>query len=183
MRVTGGSLRGRRLRVAKSPRLRPTSDRVRGAIFSVLGPGACGGARVLDLYAGTGMLGIEALSRGAESATFVEADSRLARRMRSNLREMSVEGRARVVRGRVERVLDRLEGSFDLVFADPPYGEDVWGELMGRLDEAGLVTEGGAVVVEYRSGTAMAEAYGGLARETRRRYGDSGVAVYRSRGR
>lgn len=183
MRVTGGLLRGRRLRVAGSTRLRPTSDRVRGAIFSILGPDACVGAKVLDLYAGTGMLGIEALSRGAESAVFVEVDSTLVRRMRDNLREMSVNKRALVVRGKVERVLDDLDGGYDLVFADPPYRDEVWDELMDRLGKRELVSAEGAVVVEYRQGTAMAETYGTLVRETRRRYGDSGIAVYRSRGR
>ena len=146
MRVTGGLLRGRRLRVAGSTRLRPTSDRVRGAIFSILGPDACVGAKVLDLYAGTGMLGIEALSRGAESAVFVEVDSTLVRRMRDNLREMSVNKRALVVRGRVERVLDDLDGGYDLVFADPPYRDEVWDELMDRLGKkgAGERTRGGS---------------------------------------
>ena len=182
MRVTGGSLRGRRLRAIRSPRLRPTSDRVRGAIFSILGPGACEGARVLDLYAGTGMLGIEALSRGAEEAVFVEADAALARRMRANLRELSVHERAKVLRGRVERLLERLEGEFDLVFADPPYEEDAWDEVMGRLDGRGLVSARGAVIAEHRSGAATAETYGRLALETRRRYGDSSIAVYRPRG-
>ena len=183
MRITGGSLRGRRIRVASSTRLRPTSDRVRGAVFSILGMQACAGARVLDLYAGTGMLGVEALSRGASSSVFVESDGRLARRMRENLRDISMEEQTKVIRARVERVLDSLEGAFDLVFADPPYGAQVWSDLMGRLGRGDLLSERGVVVVEYRHGTSLADDYGVLTKQTSRRYGDSVIGVYRSEGR
>lgn len=180
MRMTGGSHRGRKLRVPGATGLRPTSERVRAAVFSILGPDACRGVRVLDLYAGTGMLGMEALSRGAEWTDFVEVDARLVRHMRSNLSEMSLEGQTRVYRARVERVLDRLTGGYGLVFADPPYAADVWDQVMGALGRHELVIEGGAVVAEHRYMTVLAETYGVLTQETRRRYGDTGITVYRA---
>ena len=180
MRITGGFHRGRRLRAPKAVGLRPTSERVRGAIFSILGQGACKGARVLDLYAGTGMLGIEALSRGASWADFVEVDGRLVRYMRDNLREMSLAEKSRVYRARAERVLDRLAGGYDLVFVDPPYRVNVWEQMMGTVGKRGFVNESGAVVLEYRFGTGLAETYGALRQETNRRYGDTAIAVYRA---
>ena len=164
-RITGGSHRGRRLRAPKGAGLRPTTERVRGAIFSVLGAGAVEGERVLDLFAGTGALGIEALSRGASGADFVEANGRLARQLQENLAQLA---------------LTTLEGPYGLVFADPPYGSVDLDALMGSLDEASLVRRGGLVVVEHRSTEAMADAYGRLARTHDRRYGDTSVCIYSS---
>ena len=161
-------------------RLRPTSERVRGAIFSILGAQACQGARVLDLYAGSGALGMEALSRGAEWADFVEVNARLVRRIRENLGEMSLSGKGKVYQGTVERVLDILPGGYDMVFADPPYDMDEWDTLMGRLGAGDLIKEGGVVVVEHRYTTAPAESYNKLVQITGRRYGDTSVSVYRA---
>ena len=180
MRITGGFHRGRRLRTPKAMGLRPTTERVRGAIFSILGQGACRGARVLDLYAGTGVLGIEALSRDASWTDFVEVDGKLVRHIRDNLREMSLAEKSRVYRAKVESVLGRLVRGYDLVFADPPYRVNVWEQLMGTVGKLGFVNEGGIVVLEYRFGTGLSETYGVLTQETNRRYGDTAIAVYRA---
>ena len=180
MRITGGFHRGRRLRAPKVLGLRPTSERVRGAIFSILGQEACKGARVLDLYAGTGMLGIEALSRGASWADFVEVDGRLVSHIRDSLRGMSLADKSRVYRAKVERVMGRLDGGYDLVFADPPYHVDVWEQMMGSVGRRGFVNENGVVVLEYRFGTALSETYGGLTQEMNRRYGDTAIAMYKA---
>jgi 16S rRNA (guanine966-N2)-methyltransferase len=116
VRVTGGELRGRRLYVPKTG-VRPTTGKVREAIFSMLG--SVEGALVLDLFCGTGVLGIEALSRGASDATLVDTSPGAARR---NLEELGLTGRGRTVRSDAVRFLRRAEpGSFDLVFCDPPY--------------------------------------------------------------
>ena len=110
VRITGGALRGRTLRAPRVTGLRPTADVVRAAIFAILGPEIVEGARVLDLYAGTGAMGIEALSRRAAWADFVEANGRLARGLRDNLRRLSVEERSRVYGARVEATLAHLPG-------------------------------------------------------------------------
>ena len=119
MRVIAGEFKGRRLHTARGTRTRPTADRVREALFSMLGD--VSGARVADLYAGSGALGIEALSRGAESALFVERDQRALAALRRNLD--AVGAHAEVRRQDVLRFLASPEGTFDLVFCDPPYDD------------------------------------------------------------
>jgi 16S rRNA (guanine966-N2)-methyltransferase len=180
LRITGGELRGRRLRSSDGAGLRPTSDRVRAAIFSILGRQAVEGVRVLDLYAGTGALGIEALSRGAAWADFVEANARRCQQLRESLLELGLAEGGRVYQARVERILDSLPGGYGLAFADPPYDMDVWEELMGRLGADGLVADNGVVVAEHRHSTVLAESYGRLVQATSRRYGDTAVSIYRA---
>lgn len=136
MRVVGGSERGRPLRSPKGADIRPTSDRVREAIFNMV---AVDGCAVVDLFAGTGALGIEALSRGATSATFVEKDRAAAALVQANLDALGLAGRGRVVRLDVLRWLEVPPPTpVDVAFADPPYAFDQWATLLERLD-AGLV--------------------------------------------
>jgi 16S rRNA (guanine966-N2)-methyltransferase len=124
MRIIAGELRGRRLTVPSDARVRPTADRVREAWMSILSD-AVPGARVLDLYAGSGALGLEALSRGAESATFVELGPASLRALEANIQALGVGGRATVRRGDALRYAGRLaSGAFDLALADPPYSRD-----------------------------------------------------------
>jgi 16S rRNA (guanine966-N2)-methyltransferase len=119
VRVVAGEFKGRRLHAPRGARTRPTADRVREALFSMLGDVA--GARVLDLYAGSGALGIEALSRGAESAVFVERDRQALAALQRNLDAVGAD--ADVRRQDVLRFLAHPEGTFDLVFCDPPYDD------------------------------------------------------------
>jgi len=160
MRVIAGTLRGRRLQAPPDRTTRPTPDRVREALFSALesalgGPGALHGARVLDLFAGTGALGIEALSRGAVEAVFVEPDARALAALRANLAALGLDGRARVVPGTAQRFLEsREERRYQVVFLDPPFTRvDVEACLL-RLAEARLVAGGGLAVVEHPAGEA-----------------------------
>ena len=180
VRIAGGTHRGRRIRSVRRPDLRPTSERVRSAIFSILGQRLVDGVRVLDLYAGTGALGIEAISRGAGWADFVELNARLCRQLRENLAELSLDDRGRVYQTSVDKVLDVLDGGYDLVFADPPYDVVIWDTVIEHLGRSHLVEGNGVVVVEHRSGASGAERYGRLVRETVRRYGDSSVSIYRA---
>jgi 16S rRNA (guanine966-N2)-methyltransferase len=119
VRVVAGEFKGRRLHAPRGVRTRPTADRVREALFSMLGD--VSGARVLDLYAGSGALGIEALSRGAEAAVFVERDGPALAALRRNLEAVGAD--AEVRRQDVARFLAHPEGTFDLVFCDPPYDD------------------------------------------------------------
>ncbi len=179
IRITSGAQKGRRLRAPRSAGLRPTSERVRGAIFSILGQEAVEGARVLDLYAGTGALGIEALSRGADWADFVEADARRCIQIRDNLRELGLAQRGHVYQSRVEKAITILTSPYDLVFIDPPYDLDPWDWLMNALSERGLVKANGLVVAEHSPRTSLASRYGRLVLETGRRYGDTSVSIYK----
>lgn len=138
MRVVAGTARGRRLIAPPGDATRPTSDRVREAVFNALwSRDALVDATVLDLFAGSGALGIEALSRGAAHATFVDDDGRARKTIAANLAATGLTSRATIVADKVERfVADGVR--FDLVFCDPPYAFDDWATLLGRLD-AGLV--------------------------------------------
>lgn len=172
MRVTGGALGGRRL--ASPPRdVRPTADRVREALFARLPD--LDGARVLDLYAGTGSLGIEALSRGARRVVFVDRSPASLAVLRRNLRALDLEGVTRIVRGNVRGVLPRLSRDgerFDLVFADPPYAQSDDLEALERLVSGELLDEGATVVVE-RSRRHPLPRIAGLVSCDARRYGDT----------
>jgi pantetheine-phosphate adenylyltransferase/16S rRNA (guanine(966)-N(2))-methyltransferase RsmD len=174
VRVIAGTARGTRL--APVPRgVRPTSDRVRESVFNSLGQFFEGG--VLDLYAGTGALGIEALSRGSERGVFVEKDRRALGTIRENLRRAKVADRAEVLAGDVGRVLDRMltDGrQFNLIFADPPYriAATEVGGLMSRL--GALLAPEGRVVIE--SGEAPAAGMKGKKGDTRR-YGGTYVTI------
>jgi 16S rRNA (guanine966-N2)-methyltransferase len=176
MRIVAGSVRGRALQAPPGLGTRPTSDKVRAAIFNLLGQFFEGG-RVLDLYAGSGAMALEALSRGCHLAVCVESDAAAARTILRNAEACALADRVEVRRERVERALQRVSpGSFDLVFVDPPYSEGPAAAL-ARL--APLVAQGGAVVAEHDRRRPPAERYGALALVERRGYGDTGVSIYR----
>jgi 16S rRNA (guanine966-N2)-methyltransferase len=174
MRVVAGELGGRHLLAPRGHRVRPTSDRVREAIFSALGE--VSGARVLDLYSGTGALAIEALSRGAESATLVDRDSRAAL---GNVRNLGLEDRVELIRSDVLGYLSSRATSnerFDLIFLDPPYrlADRLGSELDNHLPR--LLAEGGRVIVESPAGRPLALTSLPVLRE--RRYGATNVVFY-----
>ncbi|MEZ5371875.1 MAG: 16S rRNA (guanine(966)-N(2))-methyltransferase RsmD [Microthrixaceae bacterium] len=142
MRVIAGSAAGRRLEAPLGTGTRPTGDRVREATFNSLGSlGLVRDASVLDLFAGSGALGIEALSRGADCATFVERDARALRVIEANLAAVDLADRAEVVRGDSTGFLDATAGRWDLALLDPPYSWDGWGELWRRLPTDWAVAE------------------------------------------
>jgi 16S rRNA (guanine966-N2)-methyltransferase len=145
IRIIGGSLRNSRLDVPDLPGLRPTTDRVRETLFNWLQP-VIGGARCLDLFAGTGALGIEALSRGAGMVTFVERDARLAAALKANLARLKVQ--AAVVGDDAVRWLKAGGKPADVVFMDPPFAGDLWGEAADALEGHGWLAPSAWVYVE-----------------------------------
>jgi 16S rRNA (guanine966-N2)-methyltransferase len=171
LRVVAGELRGRRL--ASPPaaaRIRPTSDRVREALFSILGD--VQGASVLDLFCGTGALGIEALSRGSAEATLVDTDVRLARR---NVSALGLDQRCELVRSDALRFLRLAGRRYDLVFCDPPYKlADRLGPPLSEL-LAGRLAEGGRVIAESAARRPLTL---GLPLLTERRYGETLIRIY-----
>ena len=159
--------------------LRPTSGLVKNALFSMLGPDGVDGRRVLDLYAGAGGLGLEALRRGASSAEFVEINERRCRAIRSAASREGFAGRTRVYQGRVERVVKRLEGGYEVVFIDPPYADDPFAQVLGALGGRGVLAPGAVVFAEHDRRRELDDSYPGLQRESTRRYGDTAVSIYR----
>ena len=145
LRIVAGSLRGSRLPVPDVPGLRPTADRVRETLFNWLAP-VIEGARCLDLFAGTGALGIEALSRGAAECVFVERDRTLARMLRENLTRLKQEN-FRLIEGDALGALAATAQAFDIVFLDPPFTESLWEESAQRL-ERGWLHDGSWIYVE-----------------------------------
>jgi 16S rRNA (guanine966-N2)-methyltransferase len=142
MRVVAGSARGLRLQAPPGDRVRPTSDRVREALFNALGSqGAIEGARVLDLFAGTGALGIEALSRGATSVTFVEHDPGVVRVLKENACGTGLDGSSDIRRADARRYLQGVDEVWDLALVDPPYAFDEWDELLSDLPAALVAIE------------------------------------------
>lgn len=177
-RIIAGAAGGRRLQVPPGRQTRPTSDRVREGLFSRLEhEGWLDGTRVLDLYAGSGALGLEAASRGAGTVLLVEQGQAAARMIRRNAASVGLAGLT-VVADRVERVLARpAQGAFDLVLADPPYEmtDDALDVVLERLLDGGWLAARGAVVVERASRSASPRWPGGLAPAGERTYGETRV--------
>jgi len=180
MRIIAGSLKGRRLDVPKWEGLRPTSGKLRETLFNVIAP-RIAGAIVLDGYAGSGSVGIEALSRGASHVTFVERDRRAVALIEANLERCGVTDRYAIIRARFagnERPPGG--GRFDLVFLDPPYGAT---ELAAALEAAGPLIAGGALLIlEHAKRDAAPVTSGPLVRTREIVSGDSALALYQRSG-
>lgn len=187
MRIIAGAAKGTRLEVASGSSTRPFLELARGALFNSL-LGRLPGARVLDLYAGSGALGLEALSRGAESAVFVERDRKAVEALRGNIARCGFAAESRIVPGDALAVLGRLDGVFDAVFVDPPFpdpaawaasGDDV---RLGRLLTP-LVAGGGIVALRLEGRRAAPPQWDGLEMVRDGNYGRSRVCVYEREAR
>lgn len=174
-RIIAGTARGRRLAAPRGLGTRPTSEKVRGAVFNLLGQFFEGGA-VLDLFAGTGALALEALSRGCERAVCVEGDRAAAEVIRGNAERCGFAGRVEVIRAPVQSALSRLPaGGFDLVFIDPPYADGPDAALLGA---SAVARAGARVVAEHDARRPPPDQVGALTLLDRRSYGDTGVSIY-----
>jgi 16S rRNA (guanine966-N2)-methyltransferase len=181
MRLTGGHDRGRRLIVPRGSNTRPTAAKVREAIFNILGPPP---GAVLDLYAGSGALGMEALSRGAPEAVFVERDPNALASLRRNLKEVGMEERATVIGTDVRTALRRLAAGadrFSWVFMDPPYARENEG-VLDELSGADLLTSCAVVIVEHDAKHRPPDSVGCLFLTDRREYGDTELSFFRCSG-
>ncbi len=179
MRIIAGVLRGRRLATVKG-RLRPTSDKVREAIFNILGP-AVAEAEVLDLFAGTGALGLEALSRGAKAAVFVEEHPASLSVLRRNVESLGLGAKVEVLPLPVKAGLKKLarrKATFDLVFLDPPYGSGLAEATLRDLAAARILSPSARVVAEHSRRETLPEKVDVLALTELRHYGDTRVAFY-----
>jgi len=177
MRVIAGSARGAKLVSLEDRTIRPTLDRVREALFSML-TGRVEGERFLDLFAGTGANGIEALSRGAAEAVLVDHSRDAHRVQRENLLKTRLGAHSRTMTLELPKDLDRVPGTFLTVFADPPYEFEDYAGLLEAIDRHGLLAEDGWVVVEHRKHRPLPESAGGLERLRSKQYGDVALSLY-----
>jgi 16S rRNA (guanine966-N2)-methyltransferase len=179
MRVIAGEAKGLRLKSPPVRDLRPTSDLVRGVVFNMLASLGADLSRVLDLYAGSGALGIEALSRGASWCDLVDRDRAACATIQQNLMLAGFRERARVLCLPVERALERLEGPYTLILIDPPYAEEAATAAVERLAASPLVGTETTLVLEHAWRRLPPEEFGPLVLATRRRHGDTGISIYR----
>jgi 16S rRNA (guanine(966)-N(2))-methyltransferase RsmD len=188
MRIIAGKFRSRQLKSIKGMALRPTSDKLRETLFNILG-GLVVDARFMDLFAGTGAVGIEALSRGAREAIFVEKHPPTAALLKKNLEVLDIRTGARVVASDALKALERLakeppasNGVIDILFLDPPYAEaEAYKTVLAFLGGANLLTENAVVIAEHQRSLDLPETFGKLERVRVLRQGDTALSFYRFR--
>ena len=178
MRVITGTARGIQLKTPEGMVTRPTADRVKEAMFSII-QFEIPGAAVLDLFGGTGQLGIEALSRGAKSAVFVDAGEPACRLIRENLKRTKLEGQARVVRADYLDYLSRTGEQFDIILLDPPYAEVFLENALKRITEIDILRSGGIIIAERPLGKELPWEFPGYTRSRDYKYGKTLLTVYR----
>lgn len=180
MRIIAGDMKGRKLRPVRGKMIRPTSDRLRESVFNILGDRVVD-AVVLDLFAGTGALGIEALSRGARCAVFVDRFREALSAVADNLRHCEMEARSRVIRWNIMRGLSCIrdhQPRFTLVFMDPPYQRNLVQPALAHLVESRSLSPESRIIVEHSVGEPSPEFPGPLVLADQRRYGKSLVSFY-----
>lgn len=185
MRVIAGKYKGRKLNTPEDYEIRPTSDKAKEALFSIL-TNEIYGARVLDLFAGTGSLGIEALSRGAEYCAFADASRKSLSLVKENLEHCKVEEKTKVMAGDYKKVLknlgdrvaDGLAEPFDIILLDPPYNKGLLDDAFRLIAEGGLLAEGGTIVAEHRKEEILADSIHGFSKYKERRYGVVMLSIY-----
>ena len=178
MRVITGKARGVTLKTPDGMQTRPTSDRVKEALFSIINfdiPGA----RVLDLFGGTGQLGIEALSRGAKSAVFVDAGEPACRLIRENLKRTKLEADGKVIRSDYLSYLNRCREQFEIIFLDPPYAEVFLENSLKRIAEIDILQSNGIIVTERPLGKELPFEMEGFTRSKDYKYGNTLLTIYR----
>jgi 16S rRNA (guanine966-N2)-methyltransferase len=181
VRVIAGTFRSRRLKTPKTLRVRPTSDRLRETLFNILGP-AIEDSLFVDLCAGTGAIGIEAISRGARQVIFVEWHAKTAQLIRENLKSLQIVGGAEVIEQPVRRGLEKLAARHlmaDFIFLDPPYDSEEHLLVLEFLDSSHLVAPAGMVIVEHRAKTELPDRFDRLERARLVEQGDAALSFYR----
>ena len=181
MRVISGRAKGVVLKTPDGMQTRPTADRVKEALFSIL-QFELPGTKVLDLFGGTGQLGIEALSRGAKSAVFVDAADAPCRLIRENLRRAKMESEAHVVRADYLQFLSQCREKFDIIFLDPPYAEVFLENAIKKISEIDILQSGGIIVAERPVEKALNVEIEGFSRSKDYKYGKSVLTLYRKIG-
>lgn len=179
MRVITGSAKGKTLKTPEGLLTRPTAERVKEAVFSSV-QYDLPGAKVLDLFAGTGQLGIEALSRGASRAVFVDARQEACRLVQENLRRTNLASRATVVQGDYLAYLERCREKFSLIFLDPPYAEIFLETALKKISEIDILDKDAIIVTERPLGKELLGDFPGFSRSKDHKYGKTIITIYRN---
>ena len=182
MRVIAGAAKGHQLKVPKGTPTRPATDLVRGAIFSILETTVSDWSRVLDLYAGSGALGIEALSRGADWVDFVERETRCCDIIKQNLEKTKLAYRAHIYCCMVAKAISFLDKEYSIILMDPPYSDSSIGNVVTQLAKSKLVGASSIVVVTHSPHLSLDLNYAQLNRIKERRHGDSYIAIFQKGG-
>lgn len=180
LRVIAGTAKGHKLKTPKGLSTRPTTDRVKESLFSILAP-YLAEASVLDAFAGTGSLGIEALSRGAESAVFIDRSSECARIIRDNLIHTKLIDRSSILTMDVGTGLNKLAGegrTFDIIFMDPPYSKNFIEETLKIVEKNGIIKDDGIIIAEHDKQDAVPDEVGRLKLGRSQKYGDTVLSFY-----
>ena len=181
MRIIGGEYRSRIIDMPKGSEVRPTQDRVREAVFNILAD--VSGMKVLDLFAGSGAYGLEALSRGASHATFVENNSRCLSTIEANIDSLRIpESRYTVLRSSAYVAMPRFgkdAEQFDLIFIDPPYHKDMARKCLRYIDHYDILSQTGLAVIEHFKADSLEVELDSLIPEKERKYGDTVISIYR----
>lgn len=178
MRIITGKLRGRRIAPPADRKVRPTSDKVKEAIFSMIAEYIGEETVCVDLFCGTGNLGLEAISRGAKTVYFGDKSKESILLTKSNISHCQAEAQSVVLHGDFTQVLSRIREGADVFFLDPPYRDGLLLSCMEMIAERRLLSEGGVIVAEHSSKEIMPEELGGLKKIKEKRYGSIGVTVY-----
>lgn len=177
MRIIAGEYKGRRLETPPDHSIRPTTDKVKEALFSILAE-QIWGSKVLDLFSGTGNLGIEALSRGAELCVFSDNSRDSLRLIKGNIAHCKAQDGARVVAGDFKKILMNLEEPFDIILLDPPYGKGYLEPCFELIREHALLAEDGVIVAEHRKEEELPDELFGFTKIKERKYGVIKLSIY-----
>jgi 16S rRNA (guanine966-N2)-methyltransferase len=180
MRIISGAQKGLRISSGKKARIRPSSDKARECIFNVLRE-EVSGKRVLDLFAGAGGLGLEALSRGAQSVTFVDASSQSINVLKGNLETLKLKDKSTVIKTDGLKAIKKLTQSFDLIFADPPYGKGYVQQMVNDLITSNILEEGGIFVLEHHKKETFSSPEEKLVVLKQKRFGDTVISFFLKR--
>ncbi len=181
MRIISGERRGLQLKSSSGTGTRPTSDKVKESVFNMIGPYFDGG-RVLDLFAGSGGLALEALSRGMDHAVLIEKDRRAQAAILENVAKCRYDDRVELIRADARQAVRRIISNgepFDMVFLDPPYARDTYYKLAGELAESGLVGSGGTIVCEHDRSVTLPDSFGDFRKDKESVYGGTVISIYR----
>lgn len=185
LRIISGESKGRHLKVPSGTKIRPTSDKVRESLFNIIGPGNIVDSTFLDLFSGSGAVGIEAASRGAKLVTFVDNNIRHLRTIKENIKTCGFQQSSEVIFGDVITVLGnftRDERSYNIVFADPPYNYNNWPDLLSKIINNVRISGYGFIIIEHSSKISMPERLNHLEDYGTYVYGDTTLTVYRKHG-
>ncbi|MBN2463225.1 MAG: 16S rRNA (guanine(966)-N(2))-methyltransferase RsmD [Dehalococcoidia bacterium] len=178
MRITGGIARGQQLKVPKSDLVRPTTDRVREAIFSIITPLTSHCYRGLDLFAGSGALGIEALSRDTEWVDFVEQAPKCCAIIKQNLQKLGFTQQSHVFCCSVAKALTFLEEKYDIIFMDPPYSDQSINHMAMQLASSEIIDDESLIIISHASRSPLQSSYDGLSLIKEKQYGDTCISIY-----